>query len=140
MPGTAVYLEAPERTQDLLTIKWTLQSAGYSISSTWHEGELDASSAAFQDHWSARGVEQLLTSDSLVVICGKTGKVALELVMMAGFALARGLRVIWIGSAVRGLNHFRAVQQFNTPDEFRKQILDQMHSRPISLTHGRVAA
>ncbi len=59
MPGNAVYLEAPERTKDLLNIKWTLRSAGYAIGSSWHEGEVNMLSLAFQDHWNARGVEQL---------------------------------------------------------------------------------
>jgi hypothetical protein len=71
MPGNAVYLEAPERTQDLLNRKWTLRSAGYAIGSSWHEGEVNTSPLAFQDHWNARGVEQLQVCDSLVVVCGK---------------------------------------------------------------------
>ena len=31
MRGNGVYLEAPSRTQELLNIKWTLQSAGFRI-------------------------------------------------------------------------------------------------------------
>ena len=139
MAGNAVYLEAPERTQDLLNIKWTLLSAGWAIGSSWHDGEVNTLSLAFQDHWNARGVEQLQACDSLVVVCGKSDRAALELGMMAAFALARGLRVIWIGSPVRVLNNFRAVQQFNTPEDFRRQIINQMHSGPISLTDDRPA-
>ncbi len=37
MQRNAVYLEAPELTQDLLNIKWALRSAGYTIASTWHD-------------------------------------------------------------------------------------------------------
>jgi hypothetical protein len=139
MPGSTVYLEASERTQDLLNIKWTLRSVGYAIGSTWHQGEVNTLALAFQDHWNARSVEQLQVCDSLVVICGKSDKAALELGMMAAFALARGLRVIWIGSPVRILKDFRAVQQFNTPEDFRRYI-SQMHSRTISLTDDRIAA
>jgi hypothetical protein len=90
-------LEAPDCTQDLLNIKWALRSTGCSIGSTWHEGDLSTSLLAFEDHWNARGVEQMQSCDSLVVICGQDDTAALELGMMAGFALARGLRVIWIG-------------------------------------------
>ena len=140
MPQNAVYLEASERTQDLLNIKWTLQSAGYAIASTWHQGEVNTSPLAFQHHWNRRGVDQLQVCDSLVVICGKGDRAALELGMMAGFALARGLRVIWIGSPVAVLNDFRAVQQFNTPEDFRKDILNQAHPRSMSLTNDRLAA
>lgn len=49
--------------------------------------------------------------------------------MMAGFALARGLRVIWIGSPVRGLNDFRAIKKFNTADDFRRQIFQETYSQ-----------
>jgi hypothetical protein len=62
------------------------------------------------------------------VICGKRGEATIELAMMAGFALARGLRVIWIGSPLPILNDFSAVEQFNTAEDFRRQILDRMHS------------
>lgn len=49
---------------------------------------------------------------------------------MAGVALARGVRVIWIGAPVRGLAEFQAVQQFNTAEEFRRQVLQQMYCQP----------
>jgi hypothetical protein len=39
MRGNHFYLEAPGRTQELLNIKWTLQSAGFRIGSTWHRGK-----------------------------------------------------------------------------------------------------
>lgn len=137
MLGQTVYLEAPDRTQDLLNIKWALRSAGYTIASTWHEIEI-ASSLRCKDHWNARGVEQLQVCDLLVVICGKSND-PLELSMMAGFALARSLRVIWIGPTVRGLCDFRAVQQFHTVEEFQKHILRQMYAHAI-LTPERAVA
>jgi hypothetical protein len=138
MPRNTVYLEAPDRTQDLLNIKWALRSAGYAIGSTWHEGEAITSLLAFKDHWNARSVEQLQICDSLVVVCN-SDKAIPELAMMAAFALARGLEVLWIGSLVRGLTNFRAVQQFNTAEDFRKQILQQKYSQS-TLAHERVAA
>ena len=122
MPRDTVYLEAPDRTQDLLTIKWALLSAGYAIGSTWHEGQAGTSPLAYADHWNARGMEQLQFCDSLVVVCGKNQEIVPEVAMMAGFALAGGLRVIWIGSRVRGLDDFRAIQKFNTAEDFRRQI------------------
>ena len=134
-----VYLEAPDPTQDLLNIKWTLLSAGYTIGSTWHENETGTSSWGFRDHWNAGRVEQLQLCDSLVVVSGEKDRAVPEVSMMAGFALARGLRVIWIGTPLRGLSDFRAVQQFDTAEDFRKQILLQTDARPI-LTDKRLAA
>src|SRR5689334_17891582 len=49
MPRT-VYLEAPAKSQHLLTTKWTLRSCGYVIASTWHEESRLASSGP-QSHW-----------------------------------------------------------------------------------------
>jgi hypothetical protein len=140
MPGSTVYLDAPNRTQDLLNIKWSLRSAGYVIGSTWHEGEASTSFLAAKDHWNARRVEQLLTCDLLVAIGGKSDRAMLELAMMAGVALARGLEVIWIGSAIPGLSEFRAVQQFPTAEDFRRQTVRHLYSPSRSLTGERVAA
>jgi hypothetical protein len=138
MRGNTVYLEAPGRTQELLNIKWTLRSAGYRIGSTWHEGEASMSMTS-KDHWNAMSVEQLKTCESLVVICGKGEGPTPELAMIAGFALARGLGVIWVGPQVRSLTAFRAVQEFDTSDAFLKQILEQMYSQS-TLADGRLAA
>jgi hypothetical protein len=74
MRGHDVYLEAPGWTQELLSIKWALLSAGFRIGSTWHEGQGSTSSLSSEDHWNARGVEQLYACDSFVVICGKGDK------------------------------------------------------------------
>jgi hypothetical protein len=59
--------------------------------------------------------------------------------MMAGIALARGLQVVWIGPPVGGLNAFRAVWRFNTAEDYRKQILQQMYSQSASIPE-RLAA
>lgn len=120
------YLEAPGVTQDLLTIKWTLRAAGYAIGSTWHDSETSTRLLPFQDHWSARCAAQLQVCDSLVVICGKQEEATRELALMAGFALARGLRVIWLGSPVPILHGFWAVEQFSTAENFRRHILHQI--------------
>ena len=134
-----VYLEASARRQELLNIKWTLRSAGFRIGSTWHEGQASLSTSASKDHWNPRSVEQLQTCDSLVVICETDDKAKPELAMMAGLALARGLQVIWIGPPVGGLSAFRAVCPFNTAEDYRKQILQQMYSQP-ALSAERLAA
>jgi hypothetical protein len=139
MPRNTVYLEAASRTQDLLSTKWALRSAGYAIGSTWHESEATAQPLGFTDHWNATTVKQLQICDSLIVLCGTGSGVTPEVAMIAGFALAQGLRVIWIGNAVRGLSDFQAVQQFNTAEDFRKQILQQTHSQPLSVDE-RLAA
>jgi hypothetical protein len=139
MRGNNVYLEAPGRTQELLNIKWTLQSAGFRIGSTWHEGQASTLALSSKDHWNAKSVEQLQDCDSLVVICGKNDRATPELAMMAGLALARGLQVIWIGPPVGGLSAFRAVWQFNTAEDYRKQILQQMYSQSASIAERLVA-
>jgi hypothetical protein len=139
MPGNTVYLDAPERTQDLLNIKWSLRSAGYVIGSTWHEGEASTSLLAFRAHWNTRSVGQLQSCDSLVVICGNGDRSMPELAMMAGFALARGMRVFWVGPPVKGLCDFLAIQQFNTANDFEKQIVQQTYSGSIA-TDAQLAA
>src|SRR4051794_15425443 len=133
MSRNTVYLEAPERTQVLLNIKWTLRSAGYAIGSTWHEGEAITSLSGFRDHWNATSVGRLQICGSLVVICGDGARSVPELAMMAGFALARGMTVFWVGSPVKGLCDFPAVQQFNTPIDFEKQIVGRVYSRPTAM-------
>jgi hypothetical protein len=52
------------------------------------------------------------------VICGTGGEIPLQLAVLAGFALARGLQVIWIGSPAQILSDFRTVQHFRTIEEF----------------------
>ena len=139
MRGNGIYLEAPGRTQELLNIKWTLQSAGFRIGSTWHESQTSTSTLASKDHWNARSVEQLQACDSLVVICGKNDRATPELAMTAGLALARGLQVVWIGPSFEGLDAFRAVRKFNTAEDYEKVILRQMYSEPASNRARRAA-
>jgi hypothetical protein len=133
------YLEAPGRTQELLDVNWTLQSAGFRVRSTWHEGQASTWTLASTDHWDVKSIEQLKVCDLLVVIRGRDDKAASELAMMAGLALARGLQVIWIGSPVRWRRAFRSVSQFNTAEHYRKEILQDMYSQSASTT-GRLAA
>jgi hypothetical protein len=136
MPSKTVYLEAANRTQDLLNVKWLLRSAGYCIASTWHEAQRPVPT---EDHWNVTGLEQLQICDSLVVLCAEKGAVAPELAMMAGFALARGITVCWIGPTLRALCDFRAVRQFKTLREFQKQLVSQTHSQS-TLVPNRLAA
>ncbi len=139
MRRQTVYLEAPERTQDLLNVKWTLLSAGYAIGSTWHDDARSTPALAFNEHWNGTSLEQLQACDLLIVFRGKKENAVLEVPMMAGFALARGLRIAWIGTPVRGLSDFHRVQQFDTADDFLKQILEELPSLPI-LEAERLAA
>ena len=136
MSAINVYLEAPGRTQDLLNIKWALRSAGYSIASAWHDAK---GPVLVQDHWNATTLERLQNCDLLVVVGAINDAVAPELAMMAGFALARGIAVCWIGPAIRALCDFRAVRRFNTAEEFRKQIISQTGSQ-ASWTARRLVA
>jgi hypothetical protein len=134
-----VYLEAPGRTQELLNIKWTLKSAGFTIGSTWHENSGITSALPLSEHWDAKDVEQLRACDLLVVICGKDSKAAPRMAMMAGLALARGLQIVWIGPSFEGLDAFRAVRKFNTAEDYEKEILGQMYSEPASNRAQRAA-
>lgn len=131
MPEGTVYLEASERTQDLLNLKWALLSAGYTIGSTWHDVD-SITWPPFRDHWNAVGLQQLQFCETLVVICGTGSQFVPELAMMVGFALARGIRVFWIGTPVETMNNFRAVVQFNSTEKFQKEILS-----PMPADHGR---
>jgi hypothetical protein len=139
MRGNTVYLEAPDRTQELLNIKWALRSAGYAVASTWHEGTASTSLLTFRDHWNAKSVEQLKICDSLVVISGNGDRSIEEVALIAGFAIACGLTVFWVGSPIKGLCDFPAVRQFNTVAEFEKHIARQPYSQPIG-TGARLAA
>jgi hypothetical protein len=130
MPQNTVYLEASEPTQDLLTIKWTLRSAGYTIASTWHDSPANRSHWGCAHHWMASAIKLLRSCDSLVVVSGKTAPPMPELTMMAAFALDRGLRVIWIGNAIDLLHHFSAVEHFDNAEQFRSAIAARMHAQP----------
>jgi hypothetical protein len=139
MPRKTIYLDGPGRTQDLLDLKWALRSAGYAIGSSWHDIKGSMSFLGSADHWNAKRVEQLQACDWLVVVSGKSDNVVPEVSMMAGFALARGLEVVWIGPPVGGLTDFRAVRQYDSAEDFRRQLLLQMSERPV-LTDDRLVA
>ena len=139
MPRDTVYLEAASRSQDLLSLKWALKSGGYSIRSTWHDAEALTSPPASPAHWSAAIAEKLRSCDSLVILSGDSGGFTAEMAIMAGFALAHGLQLIWIGRPVSSLADFHSVQHFDTADEFRRQILEQIYSQPVSIVK-RLAA
>jgi len=140
MRGIDVYLEAPSRTQELLNIKWTLKAAGFRIGSTWHEDLATTSAPSSKDHCHAKGVEELQACDSLVVICGKDGRVEPSMALMAGLALARRLQVVWIGPSFGGLDVFGAVRRFSTAEDYAKEILSERYSNPASNDTARVAA
>jgi hypothetical protein len=139
-PKATFYLEAPGVTQDLLTLKWTLRAAGYAIGSTWHDSETSTRLLPLQDHWNARCAAQLQVCDALLVLSGKSEEAARELALMAGFALARGLPVIWLGSPLPILSTFRGVQLFPTAEHFRQHILHQRDLPARSFPDERRAA
>jgi hypothetical protein len=127
MSRNSVYLEAPDRTQDLLNIKWALRSAGYIIRSTWHDS---AAIPSPRDHWNSGMFKMLHACDFLVVIAGENGRTRPELGIMAGFALARGLKAIWIGDAVEMIADLGAVQHFKDAEQFCSTIIDEMYAQP----------
>jgi hypothetical protein len=85
-------------------------------------------------------VEQLQTCEALVVLSGKPEEGARELGFMVGFALACGLRVIWLGPPIPMLSAFRAVELFETAEDFRKHLLHRQHSPALALTDEPLAA
>jgi hypothetical protein len=134
-----VYLDAPDRTQDLLNLKWALRAAGYTIASTWHESGVNGTGASLRNHWSTEEIQRLQRCGLLVVVSERANAPRPELAMMAGFALARGIKVCWIGLPVQGLSEFRAVQQYNTAEEFRRAIVSPSSSACIAVNE-RLAA
>ena len=127
MSRTTVYLEAPDRTQDLLNIKWALKSAGYIIRSSWHDGTAIPSP---KNHWNSGMFKLLQSCDFLVVIAAKNGHRVPELAIMAGFALARGLDVVWIGDLVGTISDFEAIQHFRDAEQFCRTFVHKMYSQP----------
>jgi hypothetical protein len=111
------YLEASARTQDLLDAQRALQAAGCAIGSTWHDDAPNSHPLA-AEAWVAERFEELNQCDALIVLCGDKLKTPLQVPLLAGDALARGLQVIWIGSSVRVANGYQNVLQFGTVEEF----------------------
>lgn len=116
MPRKTFYLEAPARTQDLLAAHRALRSAGCAIGSTWHD-RLPGPEEPGSD-WIQERLEELKKCDALIVWCGEKQKAPLQVPLLAGYALARAMRVIWIGSSVQITCRDRNVNQFNTIEEF----------------------
>jgi hypothetical protein len=129
MRANSVYLEAPDRTQDLLNVKWALKSAGLRIGSTWHEVPGSSSGLSSKHRWNVNGVERLRACN-LLVIYGNDDRGIPEMAMMAGLAIAHGLDVVWIGPPLGGLNAFRTVRQFNTVEHYERTLLQRMYSQP----------
>jgi hypothetical protein len=100
-------------------MKWTLRGKGYEIASTWHE-DPRAGLAAFEGHWSSQRLTELQQSDALMVFAGQPND-NISLAAMAGIAVARGIKVIWIGQPVEVLSEQSTVRHFQTTAEFYKQ-------------------
>ncbi|MGI9072925.1 MAG: hypothetical protein ACR2JB_16820 [Bryobacteraceae bacterium] len=118
-----VYLEASARTRDLLDAQRALRAAKWVIGSTWHDrAALSDSSVAGVD-WITERYEELDQCDALIILCGEKRKTTFQVPLLAGYALARGLQVIWIGSSLRiASNNANMAQgnvvQFDTVEEF----------------------
>jgi hypothetical protein len=111
------YLEASARTQDLLDVQQALRAAGYAIGSTWHE-EVPGLHPSDSEAFLTERFEELNRCDALIVLCGNVVKTPLQVPLLAGHALARGLQMIWIGSSVRVASGHQNVAQFGTVEEF----------------------
>ena len=117
-----VYLEAEDRTQELLNVKWALRSAGYSVSSVWHDGDAHALSSSARQ-WGEKELERVQRSQTLVVLASQTQPPTTRMATMLGFALAHRIQICWIGLAVEAIRNLRSVQTFNNVDEFRQHLL-----------------
>jgi hypothetical protein len=134
-----VYIEAAARTQDLLTTKWLLRGSGYVIASTWHEESRLASSGP-QSHWAWQRLEEMKVCDTLVVVRGPEKQLPFELALTLGFAAARNLRVIWLGSPVDLPDCSRTIHYLATLDEFQKRLLLENDPRQTRSTNDVLAA
>ncbi len=134
-----VFLEAPCRSQELLTLKWLLRSSGCEIASTWH----DASPAAAltpQAHWTRARMEEMRPFDTLVVLRRDHEEIPARLGLAVGFAAARRLEVIWIGVPLEPLSEFQNVHSFPTVEAFQKHLLLEKNTRAESPARARLAA
>jgi hypothetical protein len=138
LPRT-VYLEAAARTQDLLTTKWMLRSYGCAIASTWHEESI-LSSSGHQSHWARQRLEEMKLCDTLVVVRGQEKELPLEVGFTVGFAVARNLKVIWLGSPINLPDCFGTIHFLATLDEFRKQLVLDDDPRPTCPPNDLLAA
>jgi hypothetical protein len=91
------------------------------IGSTWHD-EAPNSHRLDPEAWLTERFEELNRCDALIVLCGNLVKTPLQVPLLAGYALARGLQVIWIGSSVRvGEGHHNVVH-YGTVEEFCESV------------------
>jgi hypothetical protein len=119
MMRKSFYLEAPAKTQDLLNAEWALRAAGYAIGSTWHAEEPGPGPTNSSDaDWIAKCFDELNKCDALLIICGGKHESPVQISLLAGYALRRGLKVIWIGSSMRVTSDNRNVAQFETVEHF----------------------
>ncbi len=113
-----VYLEAGSRSQELLTAKWTLRSWGCAISSNWHEQPAQTA----RTHWGFQEFEEIKDCEALVVIRGHEKEFPVEVAFVVGWALARNLKVIWLGTPTELPAPFRKVRCVATLDEVRDEL------------------
>jgi hypothetical protein len=123
MTRNTVYLEASARTQDLLDAQRALRAAKCVIGSTWHDREAISDSSVAGVDWITERYQELDRCDALIILCGEKQKTKLQVPLLAGYALARGLEVIWIGSSMRVTSKHGKVArgyvvQFDTVEEF----------------------
>lgn len=137
MPRVA-FLEAPVRSQELITLKWVLRSSKYEIASIWHEAS-PAASFAPQAHWTRARMEQMMPFDTLVVLC-RDCEIPAQLALAVGFAIARSLAVIWIGLPPEPLTQFRNVHCFPSVEKFRRHLLFEEKTRAESPARAPLVA
>ena len=134
-----VFLEAPCRSQELLSLKWLLRSAGYEIASTWHDAPT-ATSLTHPAHWNGTRMEQMKPFDTLVVLRLDDEEIPGPLGLAVGFAAARRLEIIWIGVPFEPLSQFRNVHSFPNVEAFQKHLLLEKSTRGESQARARPAA
>jgi hypothetical protein len=117
MTRNTVYLEASARTRDLLTAQRALRAAKCFIGSTWHDQAAEGSEIAGVD-WITGRYQELDRCDALIILCGEKHKTTLQVPLLLGYALARGLQVVWIGSSVRVASNNINMTQFETLADF----------------------
>jgi len=78
--------------------------------------------------------------NALVVIREQGKELSPELAVLAGFAAARNMRVIWVGLPVDLLVQFATVHLFATVDELQKELLRGNDLWPTHSSDFRIAA
>jgi hypothetical protein len=118
MTRNTVYLEASARTRDLLTAQRALRAAKCFIGSTWHDQAAISDPSAAGVDWITGRYQELDRCDALIILCGEKHKTTLQVPLLVGYALARGLQVVWIGSSVRIASNNINMTQFETVADF----------------------